>query len=227
MVEDLLQARHAAADELLPWYVNGTLSAGEHARVRRHLDECGTCRDNVMLLSRVESVVSRPMATPILPSRRPEVLLEKIDRLERTGRWLGRMPAVAAASLAVAAVALAIAAATLLLESRDPAIYETVTSESQHGTMDYVLSLEFEAGTGREDRQRVLRELAARDVRLDETSGLYELKLKLTAASLAELERFTSAVEDRPEVRSVRIVALQLPVEPVRERRPERAQGTQ
>lgn len=227
MVEDFLQARHAAVDELLPWYVNGTLSAGEHARVRRHLDECGTCRDNVMLLSRVESVVSRPMATPILPSRRPEVLLEKIDRLERTGRWLGRMPAVVAASLAVAAAALAIAAATLLLESRDPAIYETVTSEPQHGTMDYVVSLEFEADTGWEERQRVLRELAARDVRLDETSGLYELKLTLTASTLAELERFTRAMEDRPEVRSARVVALQLPVESGRERSPKRTQETQ
>lgn len=211
---------HLAVEPLLPWYVNETLSDGERARVRRHLAECGACREAESLLSRVETVVSRPMATPILPPMRPERLLEKIDRLERGGRrrW-SRRPIIAAASLAIAAATL-----LLLLPDREagvpqPALYETVTSAPQQTTIDYVMNLAFEPNVGEADRQRVLRELDARDVRRDDASGAYHVNVTLAAASLDELERFTRAVEDRPEVRAARIVALQLPVqrEPDRE----------
>lgn len=213
---------HAAVEELLPWYVNETLNASERNRVRRHLDECSACRKSAALLSRVNSVVRRPMATPILPPRRPDRLLERIDRLERGGRrpW-SRASIITAASVAIAAAML-----LLLLPGREagvpePAVYETVTSAPPQAAMDYVISLEFEPGTGRGDRQRVLRELDAADIRRDAVTGAYHLNVTLAAASLDELERFTNAIEDRPEVRSARIVALQLPMqrEPAREDR--------
>lgn len=218
--DDARNPEHAAVDDLLPWYVNGTLNREERARVRRHLDQCGACRESASLLSRVDSVVSRPMATPILPLTRPERLLERIDRLERGGRrpWRSR-PIIAAASLAVAAATL-----LLLLPDREagepqPSLYETATSAPQEATMDYVMNLEFEPGVGQGDRQRVLRELDAGDIRRDDVSGAYHVNVTLAAASLDELERFTRAVEDRPEVRAARIVALQLPMqrEPARE----------
>jgi len=37
-------------DELLPWYVNGTLSDMEQQQVEAHLQECGRCRGEVELL---------------------------------------------------------------------------------------------------------------------------------------------------------------------------------
>jgi hypothetical protein len=220
MGDDARNPEHSAVEELLPWYVNETLSGGERARVRRHLGECGACREAASLLLRVESVVSRPMATPILPPMRPERLLEKIDRLERGERrpWSG--PSI------IAAASLAIVAATLLLLLPDreagvpqPSLYETVTSAPQQATIDYVMNLAFEPGIGQDDRQRVLRELDARDIRRDDASGAYHVNVTLAAASLDELERFIRAVEDRPEVRAARIVALQLPMQrgPARE----------
>jgi len=36
---------HAAMDELLAWYVNGTLDAAGTRRVEGHLEVCETCRD--------------------------------------------------------------------------------------------------------------------------------------------------------------------------------------
>lgn len=221
MGDDTGNPEHLTVDELLPWYVNETLSGGERARVRRHLDECGACQEAATLLSRVQSVVSRPMATPILPPMHPERVLEKIDRLERRGRRPWRKPPI------IAAASLAIAAATLLLLLPDreagvpqPSLYETVTSAPQQATMDYVMNLEFEPGAGQGDRQRVLRELDAGDIRRDDVSGTYHVNVTLAALSLDELERFIRAVEDRPEVRAARIVALQLPMqrEPARER---------
>jgi hypothetical protein len=214
MADGAPNPEHAAAAELLPWYVNETLNAGERDRVRRHLEECGPCRETVSLLSRVDSVIRRPTATPILPPRRPERLLERIDRLERGGRrpW-NRASIMTAASIAVAAATL-----LLLLPDREagvpePSLYETATSTPPQATMDYVMSLEFEPGTGRGDRQRVWRELDAADIRRDDVTGAYHVNVTLAAASLDELERFTSAVEGRPEVRSARIVALQLPMQ--------------
>lgn len=218
--DDARQPEHAAVDELLPWYVNETLSAGERARVLRHLDECGACRDSVSLLLRVDSVVNRPMATPILPPRRPARLLEQVDRLQRCGRRSFSGAAMGAA----ASVAIVAATLLLLLPDREagvsePPVYETATSASRPLTMDYVMSLEFERGVARGDRLRVLRELDAADIRGGGVSGAYQVNITLAATSLDELERFTSTVEDRPEVRSARIVAVQLPMqrEPTRD----------
>ncbi|WP_430391583.1 zf-HC2 domain-containing protein [Dyella sp. 20L07] len=38
---------HAEADRLLPWWVNGTLTAEEHAKVEQHLAECSQCQREV------------------------------------------------------------------------------------------------------------------------------------------------------------------------------------
>lgn len=37
-------AHHHSVQQLLPWYVNGTLHATEAERVRKHLDGCALCR---------------------------------------------------------------------------------------------------------------------------------------------------------------------------------------
>ena len=37
-------AEHRSAQELLPWFVNGTLAAAEAASVARHLAGCERCR---------------------------------------------------------------------------------------------------------------------------------------------------------------------------------------
>lgn len=213
MVDDAGNTEHAAADELLPWYVNGTLSADEHAMVRRHLDVCEACSRNVALLSRVDAVVNRPAATPILPPRRPDALLARIDSEGRSAARRWSAPALAAAA------SLAIVAAGFLLwpdpEAGAPErpVFETVTSVEDQATMEYVMRLEFEAGVRPEDRRRVLAELEGRDARYDAADGAYQVNVTLAAASLEELTRFTTAVEGLPEVRSARIVALQLPMQ--------------
>src|SRR5579863_641843 len=44
---DIIRLRgspHEQTQELLPWYINGTLDAGETAVVDAHLPECAECR---------------------------------------------------------------------------------------------------------------------------------------------------------------------------------------
>lgn len=44
-------------DELLPWYVNGTLATDEQDAVASHLEHCGRCRDEVAFLQKLRRQV--------------------------------------------------------------------------------------------------------------------------------------------------------------------------
>ena len=43
----LRPSEHDAVHKLMPWFVNGTLSARESDRVEAHLAECGECREDL------------------------------------------------------------------------------------------------------------------------------------------------------------------------------------
>ena len=47
---------HRAADEMLPWFVNGTLDGDDLAAVDRHVRECARCRREVDLLKQLQAV---------------------------------------------------------------------------------------------------------------------------------------------------------------------------
>ncbi|MGO4222881.1 anti-sigma factor [Lysobacter sp. TAF61] len=55
---------HNEADRLLPWYVNGTLDEGEHARVERHLGQCPQCQREVELLRGLAASRAAEHASP-------------------------------------------------------------------------------------------------------------------------------------------------------------------
>jgi hypothetical protein len=214
MAEQPDHGDHESIDGLLPWFVNNTLSPAEYERVRHHLDDCEECRANVGLLSVVQSTVRRATTTPLVPPPRTGRLLEAIDALSqdrKRRRWVG-------ATAAVAAVGFALLAGVLLIPARrigdaSPARFETATSTARQAGMDYVLVVQFEPGSLAADRDRVLRELDARDISRGEAEGSYRVTVSLAATSLAELERFTRDVEALPDVRSASVVALQLPVQ--------------
>ena len=48
--------KHAAAELLLPWYVNGTLAPDEAAGFEAHLQECAACRAEVAWQQRLSAV---------------------------------------------------------------------------------------------------------------------------------------------------------------------------
>ena len=49
---------HQKVWDLLPWYVNGTLSQPERAQVEAHLQNCEICRSELAMQSRLSNVVS-------------------------------------------------------------------------------------------------------------------------------------------------------------------------
>ena len=59
---------HRTADEMLPWFVNGTLEGAEWAAVEEHVRECARCRRELDLLKQLQTVCAIdepiPDATP-------------------------------------------------------------------------------------------------------------------------------------------------------------------
>ncbi len=204
---------HNEIDLLLPWYVNHTLEPAEHDRVTRHLNACAECQESVSLLAEIQTAVVRNKATPIVPQPRIDELLDSISTSNPL-RHLDRRPSKI--FFAAAAVTLLLIA-TLILSNQEnrsgiPRRFETATSSQNSASMDYVLTIQFESGTSPVDRDRILQDIGARDVSGGSDEGSYRVIVQLSAASLEQLDSYTGDLASLSEVRSVAVVALQLPV---------------
>jgi hypothetical protein len=65
---------HREAAALLPWYVNGTLEAGEQAKVKTHVEQCPACRRELALL---RVLAARVAAAPV-PERSPRAAFGRL-----------------------------------------------------------------------------------------------------------------------------------------------------
>ena len=86
---------HRPVLELLPWYVNGTLSSSERLDVDRHLKWCTECRAEMALLRNVARFERSAVAAPVTPHpARLTSLLRRIEEGERgwvrgARSWIG------------------------------------------------------------------------------------------------------------------------------------------
>ena len=206
---------HGWVDRLLPWLVNNTLDDREYDRVRHHLDRCDACRQNVSLLSAMQASVRHATATPIVPPPRTGRLIDAIDSMDRKRAHVRTLATVAlAASLAGVLVAV-----TLVLPDRQrtptqPGRYETTTSPTHRGSINYVLDVQFEPGIPVAAQERALRRLAAKEVNRGDAAGAYRVTVNLPATSLEELERYTRDLESSSAIKTVTAVAVQIPMKP-------------
>lgn len=203
---------HQEIDLLLPWYVNDTLDPLEHDRVSAHVATCTSCRESVSLLMDVQAAVARNKATPIIPEPRVTALLDAIAVRDTVRhRYANARIFLAAAGI----TALLIATLVLTNTSKAPHVpntFETATSNLDSAAMDYVLSIRFESGSSRADQELVLQDINARDISGGSEIGAFRVIVQLPAASLEELEHYTENLEALPVVKSVDVVALQIPM---------------
>ena len=204
---------HDEIDLLLPWYVNDTLDPAEHDRVTNHVATCRECQENVSLLADVQAAVVRNEATPLVPQPRVNELLEAIntDKQLRQGNGSQSMTYFAAAAATLLLIT------TLILTDPDDTAgvaqeFETAITTQNSVSMDYVLSIQFASDSSPTDRDRVLQDIGARDVSGGSDEGSYRVIVQLSTTSLEELDRYTGDLESLPEIKSVSVVALQLPV---------------
>lgn len=131
---------HAALDELLTWYVNGTLDAAGVRRIERHLEVCEGCRER----ERAERAFARLMraapAVQIAPQAGLASVLERIDRREARRRlWLAPwraltgagMQAPLALTVGIQAIVIVMLTAVLWIKlAARPAEYRALSSPS-------------------------------------------------------------------------------------------------
>jgi hypothetical protein len=80
---------HEQAQQLLPWYINGTLEAGETAMVEGHLAECAECRADLA----AEQVLARDVAAlPIDVEHAWSMLNDRIDAARPPSRLAKPVP---------------------------------------------------------------------------------------------------------------------------------------
>ena len=73
----------AEAARLLPWYVNGTLDAGDKERVTRHLEHCAVCRADLAQARDVRGMLKARRGVDHAPQAGLERTLARIDELTR------------------------------------------------------------------------------------------------------------------------------------------------
>ena len=204
---------HESIVALLPWYVNETLDDGERELVRSHVEKCPACRSDIDMLVQLQKSVRRDSPSPIVPSPRIEDLLETLDDKTRGRRLLSWPTLAIAASVIVASAVLLLLTADREAANTTVSEYETVTSESGSGPLDYVIELTFVPGTDSAARNALFDEYNFVGATAGVDSDTYRVTVSLDAPSLKELERYVDAVETSPMVTLARVVAVQLPVE--------------
>ncbi len=213
MHEQITQLDHDEVDLLLPWFVNNTLAGAQRQHVQLHVESCTTCQESVALLQAMQSAAQTDTAVPMVPLPRMNDLMSAIamDEPRQTPRnW---WPAVALA----ASVAAILLVAMLVVDN--PALapdsevrFETATSGADAALMDYVMAVEFEPGTTAINRLQAFEAYDVAEFVAESEPDTYRIMIRLPVSSLEDLERVTNDMESHADIRSVRILALQLPI---------------
>ena len=202
---------HEELLKLLPWYVNGTLDDADRGRIRRHIQDCADCRENVEMLTEVRRAVRSGSPAPLVPAPDEQRLLAALDQDGR-GKVRHAWPWIAAAAT-VAAVAITLAWQLGPRPAATPVLFETVTSPVIEQPINYVLEVQFVPDTATDEHSAFFESIGASKLAVPLNDRSYRVALGLGTVTLAELQQYAERVESRPEIASARFVAVQLPVE--------------
>lgn len=167
---------HAAADALLPWYVNGTLTGDELAFVAEHVGRCDRCRGEVAFLRDVfAACASLPTGEgdPGL-ARQPHV---RATRTPLARAWRGTHPWIRGV-LAAELAAIAVLATLLVVDVPGSAPYRTLGTVSRPAATAFdQLAVVFDAAATEADIRGSVHAAGARIVDGPTTSGAFVLEV--------------------------------------------------
>ena len=214
---------HHAAWELLPWYVNGTLSGHDLDAVTGHLAGCAECSDEVARCRDLAVAVSSGLSAEPAPStERLSRLLSRIDAIEaagsRSGGWReglrGRLdsflelvqstPTAIRWALtlegALAALLLAVVAWQLVLSSGQS--YHTLASGADQLARGRAqIHLVFAEDTQEREIRQLLDRVGGRIVDGPSAVGAYTVQVPVPAAASDRLAAVLSTLRTDPKVR--------------------------
>jgi hypothetical protein len=187
---------HRDAWDLVPWFVNGTLGAAEHAALERHLDECADCRGEVHSQRELLQAMRAQPQVEAMPRASLQRLWDRIDAQAlpdqadaapsaptrpAAPRWIGA---------AAAGIVLALGATLVLLgpwRAEPAGQYRTVSDQAAvapEGSIRAVFAGELTLS----ELQLLLQEARLRAVSGPTSSGVYTLAPASGSDTRAALE---------------------------------------
>lgn len=154
--------------DLLPWYVNGTLTDQEYHTVDEHVSICDICKDEIKLLQTIQTHVkaSAPSYTPgELGLRRVKKQIQQENK-SRQGPSKWWQPAMAAAVLVI------VLQTGLLLQQ-----YDSGTTYGLLGKTEQTLQISFSPAATEAQIREVLTVINGRIVDGPGALGVYHIKL--------------------------------------------------
>ncbi len=167
---------HAAADALLPWYVNGTLTGDERAFVSEHVGRCERCRREVAFLRDVFA------ACAALPTGEGESGLApqppaRARRMAPGRAWHATNPWIRGL-IAAELAAIAVLATLLVADVPGSAPYRTLGTVSRPAATAFdQLAVIFDAAATEADIRGSVHAAGARIVDGPTTSGVFVLEV--------------------------------------------------
>lgn len=181
-------------DDLLPWYVNGTLQPEAQRAVERHLAACVACRDEVAVLQQLRAQVkaTRVQAPGELGLAR---LLRQVAREERVRR---AAPAWWRPALAAAAAVIVVQGALLAGLWMRPGAVTPLGGARPAG--DVVLQVTFAPEATEARIREVLQEAGGTLVGGPGALGVYRVELDVQPSDQARIDAAIASLRGRPDV---------------------------
>jgi anti-sigma factor RsiW len=178
---------HREVDELLPWFVNGTLEGRELAAVEQHVRECARCRREVALLQRLQAVcaidVPAPDATPSYRRLHERIagrrwLGSLRDRVLGLSRPWQRAPAWAKWAIAAEFAGIVMLAGRIAMPAGESAgLYQTLGAPAARVAHDGTVAVVFVPEATESELRRIVRAAGARVVDGPTESNAYVLEV--------------------------------------------------
>jgi anti-sigma factor RsiW len=178
---------HSAADAMLPWFVNGTLTGHELAMVEQHLQDCVRCQREIELLRQLQAVcaIDEPVVDPTPAYRELSERMAQGSRLGSvkeglrglSGHWQ-RAPSWA--RWAIAAQFAGIVAMALWLDAplgETGAVYRTLGASGVHASATGTVAVMFAPDLTEAALRRIVQSVGARVVDGPSASNAYVLEI--------------------------------------------------
>ncbi|MGE5240612.1 MAG: anti-sigma factor family protein [Bacteroidota bacterium] len=181
-------------DELLPWYVNGTLANGERQDVEAHLQSCERCRQEVAWLQNLRTQVKDDTA-----SSPGELGLHRLLREAKAPRSVARQPRQWwRPALAAAAVLIVIQSAVLINVMNRPAAITPLGGPVAEGV---VLQVKFAPDATEAQIRQLLQQVQASLISGPGALGVYRVRLEgVTIAQDQAIQHVINELTGRRDV---------------------------
>ena len=191
---------HEEALELLPWYVNGTLSDAEQSGVEQHVRTCLPCRVAMQEQRHLAALLKQQPTVPLSADGGFEKLLARIDETQRPERRLfGTSTPRLARWVAVTAMAAGVTvAAWLLIPGTQSTREAPFVTASQSASDNVEIDIVFAAEVSEADKQALIGEVG--DV-LSAPSDIGRYRVRLTAENRAHADEIIARLRGDTRVR--------------------------